>query len=663
MKAFLLISLLCTLALGQQLQECQHPNVDMITELLPNYTGTIQPCSFSGFAPLDDTNNSALFYWFFPNTTANPNGEAPIVVFLGGGPGAASISSIFSENGPFRIVTNPDGGSSINYAEDSWISHYNVLWLDNPVGAGYSYTDNSDGKHDYPHNEDEVAHAIWTAFQWFIKIHDEAANAKWYISGESYAGRYVPATAYWILNLNEQIAEGKLEGHSIDLQGILVGDGFVHGVSQRLAQIDAAQTAAIYSPIQYKQAKTLGVKCQNSYATNDPNAYLICNNLFVYPANISGIDLMAMNMPAVMTANLTPGLDDYLNDPQTVAILHANTTKKTGKPYLGFSTDAYNALSGEILNSSIVYIDYLLPKIPCLFYEGNFDGRDGSYSAYAWFKLLKSPYDIMVNVTRNIWFNTEGNPVGFWSVYQNFYHIIIDFAGHFPPYFKLSVTNLMLDIFTGNKNWDPYNNGTNISQTLCSYMNNCSDHGHCDDRGLCVCDQGYFLGDCSVKPEDLEQDQTYTLAPRGYAFFRLPANGNDQFVTFKGDSGALKVLYVGSSKGPAVDYEYADAILTPNPSSTDARSIFLAATGQPFGYLTIQNTDYNKPAKFDVIIYTEADGYFVAQMSKVSFVAAMFVLSLVILLIAGAILLCYKKGLFDQKDYNRLTEESMKLND
>lgn len=82
---------------------------------------------------------------------------------------------------------------------------------------------------------------IWTALQYFLGVHTELINTNWYYTGESYAGRYLPAIAYWTLQFNDQIHAGQLQGKLINLQGILVGDGFVLGVSQRITSIDASQ--------------------------------------------------------------------------------------------------------------------------------------------------------------------------------------------------------------------------------------------------------------------------------------------------------------------------------------------------------------------------------------------------------------------------------------
>ncbi len=50
-----------------------------------------------------------------------------------GGPGCSGMLALFFENGPYKV--NPDLTLSAN--PYSWNSQANVIWVDNPVGAGY----------------------------------------------------------------------------------------------------------------------------------------------------------------------------------------------------------------------------------------------------------------------------------------------------------------------------------------------------------------------------------------------------------------------------------------------------------------------------------------------------------------------------------------------
>jgi cathepsin A (carboxypeptidase C) len=57
-----------------------------------------------------------------------------LTVWLTGGPGCASELAIFYENGPFTI--NED--LTLKKNEYSWNNNSNMLFVDQPVGTGYS---------------------------------------------------------------------------------------------------------------------------------------------------------------------------------------------------------------------------------------------------------------------------------------------------------------------------------------------------------------------------------------------------------------------------------------------------------------------------------------------------------------------------------------------
>ena len=118
--------------------QCSPLTPDLVLNL--NVTGG-GACTYSGFAPLDPNNQSALFYWYVPNL--NKNASAPVIVWLQGDQGFSSLWGFFAEGlGPYSLEEASDGSWSINYNvnSSSWVYPFNVLFIDNPVGVGYSYT-------------------------------------------------------------------------------------------------------------------------------------------------------------------------------------------------------------------------------------------------------------------------------------------------------------------------------------------------------------------------------------------------------------------------------------------------------------------------------------------------------------------------------------------
>lgn len=173
--------------------------------------------SYSGFLTVNSTHNSNMFFWYFP---AKDNADrAPLVLWLQGGPGGSSLFGLFVENGPFSV----DSDIKLVPREYSWHRNHNMLYIDNPVGTGFSFTDSDLG---YARNEDDVARDLYEALHQFFTMFPHHQKNDFFIAGESYAGKYVPAISYKIHqeNQNQQM--------KIPLKGLAIGDGLCDPIHQ-----------------------------------------------------------------------------------------------------------------------------------------------------------------------------------------------------------------------------------------------------------------------------------------------------------------------------------------------------------------------------------------------------------------------------------------------
>nr|CAD7392367.1 unnamed protein product [Timema cristinae] len=151
--------------------------------------------SYSGYFTVDKQYNSNMFFWFFPaENVTYPN--APVVVWLQGGPGGSSMYGLFTELGPFRISPVNETLEIIPYA---WTKNYSVLFIDNPVGTGFSFTDHEEG---FARNETQVGDNLYSLLVQFYTMFPELQDRDLYINGESYAGKYIPAIGYTIHKRN-----------------------------------------------------------------------------------------------------------------------------------------------------------------------------------------------------------------------------------------------------------------------------------------------------------------------------------------------------------------------------------------------------------------------------------------------------------------------------
>ncbi|VVC91930.1 unnamed protein product [Leptidea sinapis] len=94
--------------------------------------------SYAGYFTVNKQYDSNQFFWYFPAIV--PNKDAPVIVWLQGGPGATSLFGLFTENGPLRVHNGKFEKRKYN-----WALGHHVIYIDNPVGTGFSFTKNPKG--------------------------------------------------------------------------------------------------------------------------------------------------------------------------------------------------------------------------------------------------------------------------------------------------------------------------------------------------------------------------------------------------------------------------------------------------------------------------------------------------------------------------------------
>jgi len=187
---------------------------DQITNI-PGY-GPPKSKQYSGFLPVDDAKTVFLHYWFVTSTN-NPKSD-PVAVWMNGGPGCSSLEGGLYELGPYTFtgqVNNETGIPELMDNLNAWTTVSSVLFIEQPAGVGFSYAVNgSTTSDDYIQSQNTYGFLLN-----FFGAYPEYANNDFYISGESYAGVYVPTLAY-------RVVEGNKAGKPhVNLKGILVGNG------------------------------------------------------------------------------------------------------------------------------------------------------------------------------------------------------------------------------------------------------------------------------------------------------------------------------------------------------------------------------------------------------------------------------------------------------
>lgn len=161
---------------------------------------------------------SDLFYWLFRSRGAKDTD--PLVFWLSGGPGCSSELAVFYENGPFHIKKEGLFDFKLIKNDFSWNTNANVVYMDQPVGTGFSRN-----KHitDLDWNEEKIAKDFYTFLLGFMAKHPEYKSRSMFITGESYAGHYIPVVAAYIVRQNNS---------DVSLIGAGIGNGLVDPYNQ-----------------------------------------------------------------------------------------------------------------------------------------------------------------------------------------------------------------------------------------------------------------------------------------------------------------------------------------------------------------------------------------------------------------------------------------------
>jgi carboxypeptidase C (cathepsin A) len=197
---------------------------------IPDLSSSEAVISHAGYINGDKAGKDHLFFWLFESITT-PKLD-PLVIWLSGGPGCSSISTVFDGNGPLKF----SGDQGISTQPYGWNKQANILFVDQPVGTGMSY---SETNHilTQQHQGDEQFYRFLTGF---LEAFPEYANRPLYLTGESYAGHMIPSIATYILSRNKEAGARK-----INLKGIAIGNGWVDPHSHVKAAITTAYATGV----------------------------------------------------------------------------------------------------------------------------------------------------------------------------------------------------------------------------------------------------------------------------------------------------------------------------------------------------------------------------------------------------------------------------------
>lgn len=393
----------------------------------PEILGLDSVNQYTGYLDIADQDKH-LFYWFFESR--NDPKTDPIILWLNGGPGCSSATGLFFELGPSSInatlqpVFNPY----------SWNSNASVIFFDQPVGVGYSYTNGDQVK-----TTAAAAKDIFVFLELFFQKFPEFLNNKFHIAGESYAGHYIPNFASEIINNADR---------SFELSSVLIGNGITDPLIQYSAYKPMGCGEGGYPPVideesceamdrAYPRCAALVELCYKApsaltcvpanyycevlvykpYADTGLNPYDIrkqCNGEYCY----EGMDYV----------------DEYLNlDYVKAAVGASNVDIFTGCNDVVFNNFI---LAGDETRPFQQYVAELLEKgVPVLLYAGDKDFICNWLGNHYWSDALEySGHELFEKAPLKPWYTAEGKLAGEVKNHDIFTFLRVYDAGHMVPF-------------------------------------------------------------------------------------------------------------------------------------------------------------------------------------------------------------------------------------
>lgn len=447
---------------------------DLLVTHLPGLTGPLDTPLYAGSVPLYNGANGNISIFFSFARAVGDTSNTPLAFWFTGGPGCSSMSAFLTEQGPYR----PDANGNLELNEARWNQLMNMVWIDSPAGVGFSTIQKR-----YIPTDDSTKENAYAFIQNFMKIFPDMLSRPVYITGESYAGHYVPNLGSYIISMNQNLGRGNSK---INLAGIMAGNPWTvpsvdnegavdfwasHGIISMDA-LNAAKQSCNFSGIgpllrESKAALVAKGLSPAAVASADPDQCqsviqdIMTNfdDLFIYDVYTDVCvgkptipPLLAKKGARTQTHNMLrhifgsaaqaepptpPCVDfyasDYLNNPSVQAAIHApSMTWHTCSDYVSDNYDQDSILSSVIPRyQEMLQYQQSNPNFKILVYSGDVDGILPFTGTRRWVNTLMKGQDS----TDHIQWLVNNQTGGWVRSYANggFVFTTVRGAGHMVP--------------------------------------------------------------------------------------------------------------------------------------------------------------------------------------------------------------------------------------
>ncbi|PVH32622.1 hypothetical protein PAHAL_9G445500 [Panicum hallii] len=401
--------------------------VDKISEL-PGQPGKAVFDQYAGYITVDATTRKALFYYFAE--AAEEPSTKPLVLWLNGGPGCSSLGGAMLEIGPFFVNRDNKTLSRNKYA---WNNVANMLFLESPAGVGFSYSNRTS---DYNNTGDRstAADAYTFLINWLERF-PEYKGRRFFITGESYGGHYIPQLANTILS-NNKIMNTTM----VNLKGVAIGNAYLDDDTNTRATIDYYWTHAMISKETHKAVQE-NCSFNRTYTGLCRTAIEEANNEkgLIDQSNIYASfcwDASAPQQQHASVTNIDPCasyyMQSYLNRQEVQRAFHANTTGLK-QPW----SDCSHIISPENWKdaqvSMLPSIEHLISSgVSIWLYSGDIDAVCPVTSTLYSLDIL----GLQINSSWRAWYSDDNEVGGYVVEYKGLVFATVRGAGHMVPTYQ-----------------------------------------------------------------------------------------------------------------------------------------------------------------------------------------------------------------------------------
>ncbi|XP_022002175.1 serine carboxypeptidase-like 13 [Helianthus annuus] len=237
---------------------------------LPGYPGLLPFKLETSYVGIGEKEDIQLFYYFV-ESTRNPE-EDPLIFHISGGPGCSGLRPLLGETGPLNI--NADG-LTLALNPGSWTQMANMIYMDMPVGSGFSYAVTEEG---WISSDTIFATQAHDFIKKFLSEHPKFSHNPLYISGTSYVGIIVPKVTL-------ELYEGNEDGDQIfNIQGYILCNPLTNKFMDFNSRLEYAYRMALISNDIHKSAidnchgNYVDINSANSACANSLQRYEECTS-------------------------------------------------------------------------------------------------------------------------------------------------------------------------------------------------------------------------------------------------------------------------------------------------------------------------------------------------------------------------------------------------